>query len=80
MKRYMSVQVIISEGSCLHRARIYYTDDELGLELSYTTDYENGMKELRKLEKRLGRPAEMIVNRYNRNIAYKELYGYIDRE
>ena len=80
MKRYMSVQVTISEGSCLHGARIYYTDDELGLELSYTTDYEHGMKDLRKLEKILKKPAQMIINRFDPKIAYKELYGYIDRE
>ena len=80
MKKYMYVQVTISEGSCVNGARIYYSDDELGLELSYATDYKDGMKELRKLEKRLGRPAALVVNRYNRNISYKELHGYIDRE
>ena len=80
MKRYMSVRITISEGSCLHGASIYYTDDELGLELSYTTDYEQGMKELRKLEKRLGKVAHLVINRFNPTIAYKELYGYIDRE
>lgn len=80
MKRYMSVQIIISEGSCLHGARIYYSDDELGLELSYATSYEEGMKQLRKLENMLHKPAKLIINQFNSTLAYKELYGYIDRE
>lgn len=80
MKKYMSVQVTISKDSCLHGARIYYSDEELGLELCHTVGYEQGMKELRRLEKRLGRVAKLVINRYNPKIAYKELYGFLDRE
>ena len=80
MKRFMSVRVTISEGSAIHRAHLYYTDDELGLQLSTYVPYEEGMKQLRQLEKLLNRPAKLIINHYNPTIAYKELYGYIDRE
>lgn len=80
MKKYMSVTVTICEGSSIHGARLYYSDDELGLEIDTAVSYEEGMKQLRQLEKRLNKPAQMTINRFNREIAYKELYGYIDRE
>lgn len=80
MKKYMSVTVTICEGSSIHGARLYYSDDELGLEIATTIPYEDGMKQLRQLEKRLGKPARMTINQFDREIAYKELYGFIDRE
>ena len=80
MKKYMSVYVTICEDSSLHGAYINYTDEEADVDLSFKTDYEQGMKELRKLEKLLGKPAQLTVNRYNPTISYKTLYGYIDRE
>ena len=80
MKKYMSILVTISKGSCIHGARVYYSDEELGLELVHTVSYEQGMKELRELEKRLGKVATMTINQFNPTIAYKELYGYLDRD
>lgn len=80
MKKYMDVMVTCCPGSSLHAARVYYSDEEAELELFFQLSYEDGMKELRKLEKRLGRMATIVVNQFDRNIAYKELYGYIDRE
>ena len=80
MTRYMAVTVTICEDSSIQGARLYYSDDELGLEIATTISYEDGMKQLRQLEKRLGKPAEMKINQFDRNIAYKELYGFIDRE
>lgn len=80
MKRYMSVTITISDVASLHNARIYYTDDELNLELYHVVDYEQGMKDLRKLEKLLNKPAKLIINKYDARIAYKELSGYIDRD
>ena len=80
MKKYMAVTVTICNGSSIHGARLYYSDDELGLEIATNISYEEGMKQLRQLEKRLGRPAQMKINQFDREIAYKELYGFIDRE
>ena len=80
MKKYMSVTVTICEGSCINGARLYYSDDELGLDIATNLSYEEGMKQLRRLEKLLGKPAQMKINQFDREIAYKELYGYIDRE
>lgn len=80
MKRFMAIRVTICEGSSIHGGHIYYTDDEIGLELSTKVSYEEGMTQLRKLEKRLHKPAIMSINPYDHEIAYKDLYGYIDRE
>lgn len=80
MKKYMSVTVTICEGSSIHGARFYYSDDELGLEIATNVSYEEGMKQLRQLEKRLNKAAELVVNQFDRSIAYKELGGFIDRE
>ena len=80
MKRYMSILVNISDVASLHNARVYYTDDELNLELYHVVSYEQGMKDLRQLEKLLKKPAKLIINQFDARIAYKELSGYIDRE
>lgn len=80
MKKYMAVTITICNGSSIHGARLYYSDDELGLEIATNISYEEGMKQLRQLEKRLGRPAEMKINQFDQEIAYKELYGFLDRE
>ncbi len=80
MKKYMAVTVTIYSGSCANGARLYYSDDELGLEIATTISYEEGMKQLRRLEKLLGKSAQIKINQFDRNIAYKELYGFIDRE
>lgn len=80
MKKYMAVTVTICEGSSIHGARIYYSDEELGLEITTKASYEEGMKQLRQLEKRLNKTATLVINEFNRKIAYKELRGFIDRE
>lgn len=80
MKRFMSVRVTNCEGSSIHGGHIYYTDDDIGLELSVDVPYEEGMTQLRKLEKLLHKFAKTTVNQYDSEITYKELYGYIDRE
>ena len=79
MKKFMSVRVTICEGSCINGGFIYYSDDEDQIELAYETSYEAAMKELRKLEKRLGKVATLTINEFDRAIAYKEVYGYLDK-
>lgn len=78
--KYMAVTVTICKDSSACRAYLYCSDDELGLEISTNISYEEGMKQLRQLEKLLGKPAEMRINQFNPNIAYKELRGFIGRE
>lgn len=76
----MSVRITICEGSPIQGGRVYYSDDELGLELVYDVSYEEGMSKLRWLEKQLGRTATLAINEFNHSMAYKELYGFLDRE
>ena len=80
MKKFMSVRVTISNYPSLHNAYVAYSDDELGIDLHYDTTYENGMAQLRKLEKLLNRPAKLVINQFDPAISYKELYGFVDRE
>lgn len=58
-------------------ASIYYRDEETNFELSIMVSYEEGMRELRKLEKRLNRVATLDVNRFNSYICTKQLAGII---
>jgi len=80
MKKYMAVTVTTGNNSCINSAYLYYSDEELGLEIATVISYEEGMKQLRQLEKRLGKPAQMKINQFDREIVYKELYGFLDRE
>lgn len=78
--KYMYISITFSSdpNSDINRACIYYSDDKLGLEQMNHVSIKEGMIALRQLEKALGRPAEMTVNRFNRNISYKELHGILD--
>lgn len=58
-------------------ASIYYKDEEENFELSIMVSYKEGMRELRKLEKRLNKVATLNVNRYNVYICTKQLAGII---
>ena len=80
MKKYMAVYITCCPGSCIHGAHICYMDEEAGLDLSFDTSYEDGMKALRQLEKALGKTASTRVNYRDRDISYKELHGYIRGE
>ena len=80
MKKYMSVIVTICRGSRVQGGWLYYSDDELKLEIATEISYEDGMKQLRQLEKRLGKTAKLRINELDPNIAYKELNGFLDRE
>lgn len=80
MKKYMSVIITICKSSRIQGGWLYYSDDDLKLEIATEISYEDGMKQLRQLEKRLGKPAKMRINELNRDIAYKELNGFLDRE
>ena len=78
MKRYMMIIIEISKNPEWNKARIYYSDDELGLEMHHIVSYESGMKELRQLEKRLGKTAKLVINQFDPSLSHKELSGYLD--
>ena len=75
--KYMSISVTISQKyPDMNRAHFYFSDDKAGIEIEHTVTYEDGMKELRQLEKKLNRAAQLTINRYNTDICYKELSGF----
>ena len=81
MKKFLGVCISYDRSDpSINTAHLYYEDSEIGLKLSLKLTYEQGMEELHKLEERLGCSAKLNPNRYNSDIVYKELYGYIDRE
>ncbi len=79
MTKYMAVTITICRESSLQGAFLYYSDSNTGLEISVNLSYEEGMKQLRQLEKLLNQVASITVNEFNPEISYKRLYGYIDR-
>lgn len=79
-KRFISIKVTICEGSNLQGGKLYYADDEIGLEISTELSYNEAMVQLRKIEKLLDKPAKLTINQFNKTIAYKSIYGYIGRE
>lgn len=78
--KYVSI-IVTHCPACatLHNASIYTYDTELKLVSSYTTTYEEGMRELRKLERKLGRVAAMDVHPYMSDLSHKSLSGFLDR-
>lgn len=62
----------------LNGASLYCNDTGTNIEIHKTLSYEEGMAELRKLEQKLNKVAEMYVNRYNSEISYKTLTGIIN--
>lgn len=79
MTKYMAITITICQGSSIQGAHLYYSDSDIGLEISTNLSYEDGMQQLRQLEKLLNRVASMTINEFNPEISYKRLYGYIDR-
>jgi hypothetical protein len=55
-----------------------YDDEEADVHLHLHLSYEEGMRELHKLEEKLGKRAEHNINRYDASITYDELYGVIE--
>lgn len=49
-----------------------------GSKIHTIKSYEEAMKVLRQLEKKLGRSADLTINRYTTNIFYKELHGWVE--
>ena len=74
------MSIMVSHNSVYpqyNNASISYIDEEENFELNIMVSYEEGMRELRKLEKRLNKIATLDVNRYNVHICTKQLVGII---
>lgn len=62
----------------LTSAVLFYDDDEADIHLHLHLSYEEGMRELHKLEQKLGAQAEHTINRYDDSIVYDELHGLFE--
>ena len=81
MKEYnhfIRLEITICPGHSIHTAYLGYIDNKLGIKTGKDISYEQGMKILRKLEKRLGKVATMTINSFDPSISYKEIYGFLD--
>lgn len=72
--KLLSIRVTHTENCpILNYGHVIYINEERKTERSLELNYENGMKLLRRLEKRFNKFAEMGVNPYDNSICYKEL-------
>ena len=77
--KYMNITVTTYTGHPEYtRAVLFYDDDEADIHLQLHLSYEEGMRELHKLEQKLGKKAEHTINRYDDSITYDELHGIIE--
>ena len=79
MSKFMHIMVTITKDNH-NSAHLYYADDEAGVEINTHVSYKDGMEQLRKLEKLLNKPAQLVINQFDHTIAYKDLHGIIRRE
>lgn len=56
---------------------IGFIDHKLGFQVHKNVSYEQGMRLLRKLEKRFGQVALPICNQFNPGICHKEISGFL---
>lgn len=61
-----------------NNALIFITDGKGNIEVNDTLSYNDGMKELRRLEQRTKKVAQMDINRYDVHVCAKRLTGIIE--
>lgn len=64
-------------GPHINETRIGYYDTEAHINLFLIVDNEQGERELRKWERKLGIKREESINEYSADIIYYSLYGCI---
>lgn len=62
----------------LSYGHMYLSVDNCQLELSHDMPLEDAEAEMEKLKERLGAEPTRSVNRYNNDMIYVELYGFLD--
>ena len=77
MNTYMSVS-ITDFGNGHREGYIFISIDSCKLEVAHRLSYEEALKEMAKLAKRLNKAPDMNINWYNPSIFYRELAGYLD--
>lgn len=79
MNTFMKVTIIyFNNRPDLSYGRMYLSVDSCHLELAHDMPLEDAEAEMAKLKERLGTEPTRTVNRYNNDMAYVELYGFLD--
>lgn len=79
MKTCYYITVTIFDNNPRLSYAILNSYNENGVQIdSLKMGYHNGMNALRELEKRMGKVAEIDVNRYCPAISYKTLSGWVE--
>ena len=76
MKKYMSVSVTIAPT--WNESSIYYSDDELHLDLHFYETAAKGWTRLQDLANRLGVRPTLTYNQYDTTIRYWVVRGFLD--
>ena len=79
MKFMRIVVTTYTEDPAYTSAVLFYDDDKADVHLHLHLSYEEGMRELHKLEQKLGKQAERTINRFNSSIIDDEVYGIIEQ-
>lgn len=79
MNTYMKVSIIyFNNRPELSYGRMYLSVDSCHLELAHDMPLEDAEVEMEKLKERLGAEPTRHVNRYNSDMVYVELDGFLD--
>ena len=79
MNTFMKVSIIyFSNRPELSYGHIYMSINSCQLELSHDMSLDDAEAEMEKLKERLGAEPTRSVNRYNSDMHYVELYGFLD--
>lgn len=79
MNTFMKVSIIyFSNRPELSYGHMYMSINSCQLELSHDMPLDDAEAEMEKLKERLGTEPTRTVNRYNSDMHYVELYGFLD--
>lgn len=79
MNTYVSITITnYGMDSKLNYGIIYIAVENCKLEMCHQVSFEEAVKEMAKLAKKLGKAPTFSANWFNPEISYRELRGYLD--
>ena len=79
MNTYVSISITnYGMDSKLNGGTIYISVENCKLEMCHRVSFEEALKEMAKLAKKLGKAPTFSANWFNPEISYRELRGYLD--
>ena len=79
MNTYVSISITnYGMDSKLNDGIIYIAVENCKLEMCHRVSYEEALKEMAKLAKKLNKAPAMSINWFNPEISYRELRGWLD--